>query len=148
MPMPLEKWQERLEGHFASLAHSRSASGLPTFALEHGLEDHELEGIASHLLSRLKAGFPLSTHWLLWVIYATERGYSYAGDEYWHSFEEQTPNWSLVDRDRVVPWFTKFHKTYHGVVPSGPWASHFKIIAWPITHAILPRYLQRQFARV
>src|SRR5262249_41929609 len=47
----------------------------------------------------------------------------------------------------IKPWFTKFQKAYHGVVPSGPWAEHFRIIAWPITHAILPRYLQRQFAR-
>src|SRR5271166_3901758 len=30
---------------------------------------------------------------------------------------------------------------------SGPWADHFSIIAWPITHAILPRYLQLQFAK-
>ena len=28
------------------------------------------------------------------------------------------------------------------------WASHFNIIAWPVTHAILPRYLQRQFAKL
>lgn len=31
--------------------------------------------------------------------------------------------------------------------PSGPWADWFSIIAWPITHAILPKYLQWQFAR-
>ena len=31
--------------------------------------------------------------------------------------------------------------------PSGPWADWFSIIAWPITHAILPKYLQWQFAK-
>ena len=31
--------------------------------------------------------------------------------------------------------------------PPGPWAEWFSIIAWPITHAILPRYLQWQFAK-
>ncbi|HTP26654.1 MAG TPA: hypothetical protein VMK12_13500, partial [Anaeromyxobacteraceae bacterium] len=31
--------------------------------------------------------------------------------------------------------------------PSGHWAEQFSIIAWPITHAVLPRYLQWQFAR-
>lgn len=147
MTGPLEKWQERLERHFETLARARADSGFPIFALEHGLTEQELEQISALLRSRLKARLPLSPHWLLWVIYATERGYSYTGDEYWRSFEEQTPAWEFHDRDRIKPWFKKFQKAYHGVVPSGPWADHFRIIAWPITHAILPRYLQRQFAR-
>lgn len=147
MPMPLDQWQARLERHFASLAERRAGTGFPIFALEHGLSEDELLEIGVQLLSRLKAGLPLRTHWLLWLIYATERGYSYDGEEYWRSFEEQTPYWDSSDRYKVVPWFTKFQKAYDGVVPTGPWAMHFRIIAWPITHAILPRYLQRQFAR-
>ena len=83
----------------------------------------------------------------MWVIYATEVGYDYTGEEYWHSFEEQTPNWEHQDRNRIKTWFWQFHRIYNGVVPSGPWAEHFTIISWPITHAILPVYLQRQFAR-
>jgi hypothetical protein len=145
--MPLEKWQERLERHFELLAGARAKSGFPIFALEHGLEQNELDEIASQLRSRLKSGLPLPPHWLLWVIYATERGYTYTGDEYWQSFEESTPAWDFTDRDRIKPWFSKFQKAYNGVVPSGPWAAHRRIIAWPITHAILPRYLQREFAR-
>jgi hypothetical protein len=125
----------------------RADSGFPIFALEHGLADKELDEISSVLRSRLKARLSLTPHWLLWVIYATERGYSYAGDEYWRSFEEQTPEWEFGDRYKIVPWFRKFQQAYHGVEPSGPWTGHFRIIAWPITHAILPRYLQREFAR-
>jgi hypothetical protein len=147
VPTPLDKWQERLERHFESLARKRSSSGLPMFALEHGLEQGELDEIASQLRSRLRGGLELAPHWLLWVIYATERGYTYTGDEYWYSFEESTPAWDFTDRDRIKPWFRKFQKEYNGVVPSGPWAAHRRIIAWPITHAILPRYLQREFAR-
>ena len=147
MPIPLEEWHERLERHFESLAQARVGSGFPIFALEHGLTNEELEAISSLLRSRLEFGLSLSPHWLLWVVYSTERGYSYTGDEYWQSFEEQTPGWNFPDRYRVVPWFRKFQKAYDGVIPSGPWATQFKIIAWPITHAILPRYLQRQFAR-
>lgn len=147
MTGPLEKWQERLEKHFESLARTRVDSGFPIFALEHGLSEAELEQFFGILRSRLRARLPLSPHWLLWVIYATERGYTYTGDEYWRSFEEQTPEWQFPDRNRIKPWFRKFQKAYHGVVPSGLWAEHFRIIAWPITHAILPRYLQRQFAR-
>lgn len=145
--LPLEKWQERLERHFEALARTRSDSGFPIFALEHGLNHEELEEISSLLRLRVESRLTLSPHWLLWVVYATERGYSYAGDEYWSSFEEHTPNWEFSDRYKLVPWFTKFQKKYDGVIPSGPWANHFRIISWPITHAILPRYLQRQFAR-
>jgi hypothetical protein len=145
--MPLETWQDRLERHFEALARQRSRTPFPIFALEHDLSEPELQELSALLRSRRKAGIPVSPHWLLWVIYATERGYGYAGDEYWQSFEEQTPGWEFNDRYRVVPWFSKFQKAYSGVVPSGPWATHFRIIAWPITHAILPRYLQRHFAR-
>lgn len=147
MHATLDQWQARLERHFATLAEKRAGTGFPIFALEHGLDENEFAEISGLLLSRLKAGLRLRSHWLLWVIYATERGYNYDGDEYWRSFEEHTPNWDSGDRHKVAPWFTKFQKAYDGVVPTGPWASHFRIIAWPITHAILPRYLQRQFAR-
>ena len=147
MPVLLEEWQNRLEGHFESLAHIRAGSGLPIFALEHGLNGGEIEEVSSLLRSRLENRLPLSPHWLPWVVYATERGYAYTGDEYWPSFEEQTPGWEFGDRYKLVPWFRKFQKTHDGVVPSGRWANHFTIISWPITHAILPRYLQRQFAR-
>ncbi|MDE0106148.1 MAG: hypothetical protein OXN89_27535 [Bryobacterales bacterium] len=143
----LDKQQERLERHFESLAHLREGSDVPIFAMEHGLCPEELRQITPVLQSRLNANLPLAPHWLLWVVYATEVGYDYAGDEYWHSFEKQTPGWEYPDRGKVKAWFQKFQRAYNGVVPSGPWAEHFTIIAWPITHAILPVYLQRQFAR-
>ncbi len=141
-----DAWQERLERHFESLARIRAGIGQPIFALEHGLNSVELNELSSLIRSELR--FEVSSrHWLLWVIYATERGYSYSGDEYWASFEKQTPEWEYRDRYRLVPWFRKFQKAYEAVVPSGPWADHFRIIAWPITHAIVPRYLQEQLAR-
>jgi hypothetical protein len=143
----LNTLQERLCRHFEALAQSRVESGLPIFALEHDLSESELVKMSESLRYRLAAGHSPAPHWLLWVIYATERGYGYAGGEYWESFEQQTPNWEYDDRNRIRPWFRKFQNSYHGVVPSGPWANHFGIIAWPITHAILPRYLQWQFAR-
>jgi len=148
MPMPLEEWQERLERHFTQLAAARSKSGFPLFALEHGLTEDEFEEISKLLHSRLAAGLRLGPHWLVWVVYATELGYDYDGDEYWRSFEERTPQWrERGNRNLIRIWFSKFQATYHGVKPSGPWADWFSIIAWPITHAILPKYLQWQFAK-
>lgn len=136
-----------MEGHFADLQARRDRSGLPIFALEHGLSDESIAEIAAQLRQRLIRGERLAPHWLLWTIYAAERGYTYEGGEYWQSFEEATPGWDSRDRYRVSNWFEKFQKSYNGVVPSGPWARHFSIIAWPITHAVLPRFLQWQFAR-
>jgi len=149
MSMALEKWQERLERHFAALAATRSGSGFPLFAIEHGLEKSDFDVITKLLHSRVAAGLRLSTHWLVWVVYATEIGYDYDGEEYWYTFEERTPHWrENASRSQLRVWFSKFHATYHGVNPSGPWAEWFSIISWPITHAILPKYLQFQFAKI
>lgn len=147
MVVPLDIWQEQMEGHFADLKTRRERTGLPIFALEHGLSEEDIEEIATQLRQRLIQGEKMAPHWLLWTIYAAERGYSYEGGEYWQSFEEATPAWDSRDRYKVSSWFRKFQQSYNGVMPSGPWAEHFSIIAWPITHAVLPRFLQWQFAR-
>lgn len=147
MSPPLEEIQARLETHFATLSQQRVQSQLPVFVLEHGLSQDECNQIADALRYRVKWGLKLSPQWLLWIVHITERGYAYEGDEFWRSFEEQTPGWTFQHRASVSGWFKKFQNAYRGVVPSGAWAQHFSIIAWPITHAILPRYLQLQFAR-
>jgi hypothetical protein len=142
----LVRWQARLESHFSALVASRDTSTFPLFALEHGLNADELGRIGALLRSHLAGGLGLGRCWLVWVVYAAEVGYDYAGDEYWQSFEERTPGWELQHRDLLRNWFRKFQTTYRGVKPSGPWAGNFPIIAWPITHAVLPKYLQYQFA--
>jgi hypothetical protein len=148
MPMPLEDWQRRLERHFTQLATARSHSDFPLFALEHDLTESELKEIGTQLRSQLALGLRLDPHWLLWVVYATELGYDYDGGEYWHSFEERTPRWrDKGSRNQLREWFSRFQLIYQGVKPSGTWAGHFPIIAWPITHAILSKYLQWQFAK-
>src|SRR5258708_23278108 len=145
--MLLDEWQARLEKHFAQLAASHAVMGVPLFALEHDLDKAELDEIASLLRERLTAGHQLSNHWLLWVIYATELGYGYDGEEYWHSFEDDTPHCrEHVHRRLLRRWFQKFQTTYKGYVPHGDCAAVFPIICWTITHAILPKYLQIQFA--
>ncbi len=151
MPTSLEEWQKRLERHFSELASARLGSGLPLFALEHGLTDEELRDISDLLRMQLADGWKIGRYWLPWVVYATEFGYDYDGGEYWPSFEERTPLWwqpiTSTRRNQLRSWFSRFQSTYHGVKPTGQWAEQFSIIAWPVTHAILPRYLQRQFAR-
>lgn len=147
MSLLLDDLHCALDQHFRNLANSRSSSGLPLFALEHGLSISQIEDLSLLLRARLASGERLGNCWLLWVVYAAEIGYGYTGEEYWHSFEEQTPGWELHHRDLLRDWYRKFQAIYRGVVPSGAWAKNFPIIAWPITHAILPKYLQYQFAR-
>ncbi|MYD97251.1 MAG: hypothetical protein F4X98_07680 [Gammaproteobacteria bacterium] len=143
----LDQTQKRLHDHFQTIAVRREQSGFPVFALEHCLTHDELDRVKLLLRRRLRNRQPLAGHWLLWAVYAAEVGYGYKGDEYWQSFEEQSPGWTFHDRDKVKAWFRKFHQHYRGVLPTGYWADHFTIIAWPITHAIVPKCLQRQFAK-
>lgn len=147
----LSFWQQRLADHFSGLASQRRGAreGTPVFALESGLEATDLQGMTAALHAHISRGGPLAHHDLAWIVYAAEIGYGYAGDEYWQTFEEQTPGWTTHgDRYWIRSRYQKFQKTYGGAQPSGAWADHFSIICWPITHAILPRDLQRQLARV
>jgi hypothetical protein len=88
--------------------------------------------------------------WLPFVVHAAEVGYIYDGVEYWPVYAKATPNWvdSEYERDRVRDWFLKFAREYGGATPQGAWANTFRKIAWPITHAVLPRYLQVQLAKI
>lgn len=148
MAETLESWQKRLEAHFTALAATRRAKGLPVFAIEHGLDSGERATVANLLNRSLGTAEAPGHFWLVWVVYAAEQGYEYDGEEYWTTFERRTPEWRhLVDRRSLRRWFGRFHEKYAGLKPTGPWASWFSIIAWPITHALLPRDLQSQLAR-
>lgn len=145
--------QSGLERHFYSLARERAGLGYPVYALEHGFDSQQVTDIRNHLNTELGLSRGLDQRlWLLWVIVAAEIGYAFDGDEYWVSFSRSLPNWRRfadrsTDRSAVRSWFEKFTHKYKGYQPSGRWADHFSIIAWPITHSILPRDLQTQFAR-
>ena len=141
--------QTRLEEHFAALAGERAGYGHPVYALEHGLERGEVQAIRRELREDLSGfGYPKRKHWLLWIVVAAEVGYNYDGDEYWISFAAGMPEWSRFgDRQTIRQWFRVFASEFYGFSPRGRWADHFSIIAWPITHSILPRYLQFHFAQ-
>jgi hypothetical protein len=149
--MILTDWQQRLELHFQELRNARSATvgDKPIFALEHGMSPSELSELEDQIRAQIAVSRPSKQHSLPWVIYAAEIGYRYTGDEYWQTFEAETPGWvEHGERDFIRNWFMDFHRRFGGAKPSGRWAEWFKIICWPITHAILPRDLQRQLARI
>lgn len=141
-------WQKRLEAHFAALAETRRGKGLPVFAIEHSLDADDRATVGKLLNRSLGSVERPERFWLVWVVYAAEQGYEYDGEEYWTTFERRTPEWRrFVDRRMLRRWFGRFHEKYAGLKPEGRWASWFSIIAWPITHALLPRDLQSQLAR-
>lgn len=149
--MTLAQWEARLREHFSELRRQRAAAhgDKPLFALEHGLTPAEVTQLSLAVRSDVAQAPPDKQAPLVWVAYAAELGYQYSGDEYWQSFEDQTPGWSIFgDRQWLRACYQTFQKTFGAAEPSGPWAKHFSIICWPITHAILPRDLQRQLAQI
>jgi hypothetical protein len=151
----LEYLHGELDGHFRALHKRRQELDPPAavFALEHGLAGDDLallqDAVRSahreRLLSRVGGRW-----WLPFVAHAAEVGYVYDGVEYWPIYAKATPGWvdSEYERNRVRDWFLKFAREYGGAIPQGAWADTFRKIAWPITHAVLPRYLQVQLAKM
>ncbi len=142
--------QERLHQHFLSLSNARVSSGLPVFALEHGLSEGEFALLQTSVRWLVKHGETLRQTPLPLVVYAAEIGYRYDGGEIWPIFFGETPGW--VDkphvRSRIKQYFTAFAKEYSGAVPTGAWARQFSIICWPVVHAVLPKVFQRQLVEI
>jgi hypothetical protein len=141
-----DHWQTRLEEHFLALAGRRSPR-LAVFGLEHGLQPAEFAEVQTFVRSHARLGLRRANHWLLWIVYASEIGYHYAGGEYWQSFARQMPGWDNNSREWIPEIFHKFHGQFGGPTPTGVWAGWFPIIAWPIANAVLPADLQRHLAR-
>lgn len=150
MSATLDEWQQRLASHFDDVTLKKLY--LPhepvTFALEHGLDGSLRNALRKAIRRAVNRQALTEDHFLCWTTYASEIGYGYAGDEYWHTFEQQTPNWDQRNRPFIKSCFQKFSNEYNGAEPRGAWAQHFSIICWPITHAILPNDLQRQLAQI
>ncbi len=150
--MDLAAFQQRLSEQYAQLRDSRATENYPVYAIEHGLTAEDSKAAQTLLNESFRANMRADrAHWLVWIAAAAEVGYRYDGLEYWDSFSATFPNWSRYgdqnrDRNQIRTWYKKFAEDYRGLTPSGLWARQFPIIAWPITQAILPRYLQRQFA--
>jgi hypothetical protein len=146
--MSLDIWQERLQSHFKRLSDDRPPqSAHPVFALEHGLDHTEVAQLSQEIRLEILHHSPLLSHWLPWVVYSSEIGYEYSGEEFWQTFANRTPGWTQrEDREFIRSAFWKFHREFHGARPSGVWAAQFSIICWPIAHAILPQDLQLQLA--
>ncbi|MFC8439241.1 hypothetical protein ACFUJT_13705 [Streptomyces griseoincarnatus] len=155
----LKHLHEHLDHHFRTLHERRLAlrPAAPVFALEHDLNGDDLELLSSAVGGALTEGFSIRhrSHWLPFIVHAAEIGYLYTGDEYWPLFSQNTPGWNCGpqwkinnNRGLIKRWFKQFAAEYGGIEPKGGFAENFNIIAWPITHAVMPVDLQRQMAQL
>lgn len=148
----LENLHDSLSVHFHLIyqARQRMSPAPPVFALEHDLSPDKLEELKETVRRGVRAGLRTEHQrsWLPFIVYAAEIGYEYAGTEYWPSFAHATPRWVSEHNEWLRERFVQFSSAYGGAEPSGAFAEHFTIISWPITHAVLPTYLQRQLAQL
>ena len=145
--MDLLEFHGHLQAHFSRLSSEREPEDFCVHAIEHGLSEAQITKIIELLDVDLRTKKRADQrYWLPWIVAAAEVGYQYDGVEYWDSFAEFFPSWRKYgNRNLIRTWFKRFANTFRGHQPSGKWAEHFPIIAWPITHAVLPKYLQFLF---
>lgn len=143
--------QQRLTERFSALRDSRGSS---VFFIEHGLDDSELISLRSAVRSSLQA-HPLESGWwescdLPLLVAATEVGYRYrgTGTDFWPVLEDEIgAELPSLGRQRIKHFFVLASDRFRGVCPPvTPWAEAFHLIAWPISHALLPLEFHRQFA--
>lgn len=148
----LQSLHSILNAHFGDLrdARARLDPQAPVFALEHDLSHAKLDLLKEAVRAAISRNSLVHyrTSWLPFVVYAAEMGYGYVGNEYWTTFSSLTPRWTNQERSTVRDWFVLFRDRFGGASPTGAWANHFTIISWPITHAVLPIYLQRNLAQL
>ncbi|MER6546806.1 hypothetical protein [Streptomyces sp. NPDC001250] len=149
----------QLDGHFRMLHERRQAlqPAAPVFALEHDLSGDDLDLLLAAVRGAVTHGLDARylAWWLPFVVFAAEIGYDYDGGEFWPLWGQKAPGWEggphwnvPHNRKRIRQWFRRFADDYGGAEPRGGFASNFTIIAWPITHAVMPADLQRQMAQL
>ncbi|MGW9068119.1 hypothetical protein ACWGQT_01555 [Streptomyces yangpuensis] len=149
----------QLDHHFRILHQRRRAlhPPAPVFALEHDLVGEELELLLAAVRGAVADGLDARYRawWLPFVVFAAEIGYDYVGGEFWPLWGQRAPGWEggpqwnvPLNRKRIKQWFRQFAEDYGGAEPTGGFATNFTIIAWPITHAVMPADLQRQMAQL
>ena len=140
-----------LATHFQGLCDGRDG---PVFFIEHGLSEADAEDLRKTV--RATARFhPLQTVWwrqypLPLLVTATEIGYAYrgTGTDFWPRFESALgTHISPEGRQGVRDLFELCSDRYRGARPPvTPWTTAFRLIAWPITHSLIPLEFHRQLS--
>lgn len=143
--------EELLAARFKNLSDSRDG---PVFFIEHSLSEVDT-GHLRDTVSREATRFPLQDNWwrlnpLPLVVTATEVGYRYRGHgtDFWPKLESALGiQISLEARQRVRDLFARCSSKYRGARPPvTPWTQAFRLIAWPVTHALVPLEFHRHLS--
>ena len=143
--------QRLLAEWFARLRDSRTG---PVFFIEHGRSEADTEDLRQGV-SRAARLYPLQDGWwrtnpLPLVVTATEIGYRYrgTGTDFWPKLESALGiHISLESRREVRDLFKRCSSKYRGARPPvTPWTRYFCLIAWPVTHALVPLEFHRQLS--
>ena len=143
--------QQFLAECFARLRDSRAG---PVFFIEHGLSEVDTEDLRQ-AVRRAARHYPLQSDWwrtnpLPLVVTATEIGYRYrgTGTDFWPKLESALGiRISPESRQEVRDLFKKCSSKYRGARPPvTPWTRYFCLIAWPVTHALVPLEFHRQLS--
>ena len=135
--------QTRLTDRFSALRDARQGA---VFFIEHGLDEQDLDALRSSVQRSLRV-HPIESGWwdgfdLSLLVAVTEEGYRYrgAGTDFWPLVEEKLGfTVSPQGRQRIKDLFVRATARFRGArPPSTAWAEAFHLIAWPITHALLP----------
>ena len=143
--------EQQLSDRFLWLRDSRTG---PVFFIEHGLDEGELERLAALVRDEAQRHPPWSNWWrkcpLPLLVCATEVGYRYRGNgtNYWPTLESKlSVSLDRYGREHIRDLFEACSHKYRGIQPpDSPWAKVFRLISWPITHALLPREFHYQLA--
>ncbi len=147
----MRELHRELGERYRTLQESR---GGPVYFVEHGLSDGEVADLFADVRRHLVA-HPLESGWwnlnsLPLLVASTEVGYRYrgSGTDFWPVVEtELGVKISATDRQRIRDLFSNASKSYRGAEPPNtPWARAFRLIAWPITHALVPLEFHRPLA--
>lgn len=147
----LDEVHRELDRRYIELRDSRLG---PVFFIEHGLSENEVDDLVTDVSQAMNAHPPESGWWqtrhLPLIVVATEIGYRYrgTGTDYWPRLEaELEVHISLAGRQQIRDLFATASEVYRGAEPPDTsWAQAFHLIAWPITHALVPLEFHRPFA--
>jgi len=148
----LNEFQRPLEDRFSALRDSRQGA---VFFIEHGLEADELDELRAAVRRSLQT-HPIESGWwetndLPLLVASTEVGYRYrgSGTDFWPLLDEELGlEVPPLGRQRIKNLFVRASARLRGArPPATAWAEAFHLIAWPITHALLPLEFHRPLAR-
>ena len=140
-----------LATRFQDLCEGREG---PVFFIEHGLSEADAKDLQETVRATARV-HPLQTTWWLkyplpLLVTATEIGYAYrgTGTDFWPRLESALgTHISPEARQGVRDLFELCSDRYKGARPPvTPWTTAFRLIAWPITHALIPLEFHRQLS--